>query len=107
MVCGSTVLAQGQFRRYIGAIGWLMYRMHIGTIIVCVGSSTVLATGSFRWQCNASNGVIFIGKSARNLVGRSHVYQHNGNWDHRCIGIIGIVIVGIAALSVCQRYMAV
>ena len=43
----------------MGAIGWSMYRMHIGTIIVCVGSSTVPATGSFGWQYNASNGVVF------------------------------------------------
>ena len=28
---------------HIGTIGWSMYRMHIGTIIVCVGSSTVPA----------------------------------------------------------------
>jgi hypothetical protein len=35
--------------RRIGVISWLMYRMHIGTIIVCVGSSTVPATGSFGW----------------------------------------------------------
>ena len=30
-------------RRRIGTIDRSMYRMHIGTIIVCVGSSTVLA----------------------------------------------------------------
>ena len=33
--------------------------MHIGTIIVCVDSSTVPATGSFGWQYNVSNGVVF------------------------------------------------
>ena len=42
--------------------------MHISTIIVCVGSSTVPATGSFGWQYNASNGVVFVGVSARILV---------------------------------------
>ena len=42
--------------------------MHIGTIIVCVGSSTVPATGLFGWQYNASNGVIFVGVSAQILV---------------------------------------
>ena len=42
--------------------------MHIGTIIICVGSSTVLATGSFGWQCNASNGVVFVGVLARILI---------------------------------------
>ena len=45
-----------------------MDRMHISTIIVCVGSSTVLATGSFGWQYNASNGVVFVGVLARILV---------------------------------------
>ena len=45
-----------------------MYRMHIGTIIVCVGSSTVPAIGLFGWQGNASNGVIFIGILVRILV---------------------------------------
>ena len=53
--------------RRIGAISWSMYRMYIGTIIVCVGSSTVPATGSFGWQCNASNGVISVGVLARQL----------------------------------------
>ena len=32
-------------RRRIGTISYSMDRMHISTIIVCVGSSTVLATG--------------------------------------------------------------
>ena len=44
---------------HIGTIGWLMYCIHISIIIVCVGSSTVPAIGSFGWQYNASNGVIF------------------------------------------------
>jgi hypothetical protein len=35
--------------------------MHIGTIIVCIGSSMVPAAGLFGWQYNASNGVVFIG----------------------------------------------
>ena len=46
-------------RRRIGMIGWSMYRIHISTIIVCVGGSTVPAIGLFGWQYNASNGVIF------------------------------------------------
>ena len=45
-----------------------MDHMHISTIIVCVGSSTVLATGSFGWQYSVSNGVVFVGISARILV---------------------------------------
>ena len=45
-----------------------MDHMHISTIIVCVGSSTVLATGSFGWQSNAGNGVVFVGVLARILV---------------------------------------
>ena len=75
MVYGSTVLAQGQFRRRIGTNSCLssgnssfIGRRLISTTIigiagvsarsvVCVGSSTVPATGSFGWQCNASNGV--------------------------------------------------
>jgi hypothetical protein len=44
----STVQASGGDNRHIGAIGWSMYCIYIGTIIVCVGSSTVLAIGSFR-----------------------------------------------------------
>jgi len=63
----GTIVRSVDHRR-IGAISWSMYRMHIGTIIVCVGSSTVLATGSFGWQYNASNGVVFVGVSARILV---------------------------------------
>ena len=47
---------------------WFVDHRHIGTIIVCIGSSTVPATGSFRWQSNASNGVIFVGVLARILV---------------------------------------
>ena len=39
-------LSVGRDSRRIGAIGWSMYRMHIGTIIVRVGSSTVPAIGS-------------------------------------------------------------
>ena len=46
--------------------------MHIGTIIVCVGSSTVLATGSFGWQYNASNGVVF----RRQIGTESCLYDH-------------------------------
>jgi hypothetical protein len=52
---------QGCNSRRIGIIGWLIYHIYIGTIIVCIGSSTVPVMGSFGWQCNASNGVIFIG----------------------------------------------
>ena len=55
-------------RRCIGTIGCSMDCMHISTIIVCVGSSMVPALGSFGWQCNASNGVIFIGVLVRILV---------------------------------------
>ena len=47
---------------------WFVDHRHIGTIIVCIGSSTVPATGSFRWQSNASNGVIFVGVLAQILV---------------------------------------
>ena len=55
----GTIIWSGRDSRRIGAIGSLMYRMHIGTIFVCVGSSTVPATGSFGWQYNTRNGVIF------------------------------------------------
>ena len=55
----SAIVRSGCDSRHIGAIGWLMYCMHINTIIVCVDSSTVLVIGSFGWQYNASNGVIF------------------------------------------------
>ena len=56
-------------------VGWLIYRMYIGTIVVCVCSSTVLVTGLFGWQCNASNGVIFVGVLVRILV---FVYRRIG-----------------------------
>ena len=45
-----------------------MDRMYISTIIICVGSNMVLAMGSFGWQCNASNGVVFVGILAQILV---------------------------------------
>ena len=67
---------QGRDSRRIGTIGWSMYRMHIGTIIVCVGSSTVPATGSFGWQYNASNGVVFrrrIGTAVVSFVGHGRL----------------------------------
>ena len=80
-------------RRRIGTIDRLMYRIHIGTIIVYIGSSTVLATGLFGWQCNASNGVIFIGKSARNLVGRSYTYRRDPYRNSRYSGAISLSIV--------------
>ena len=57
----GTIVRLGCDNRRIGAIGWLMYYMYISTIIVCVGSSTVLVMGLFGWQYNASNRVIFIG----------------------------------------------
>ena len=88
MVCGSAVPVQGRFRRRIGTNSCLssgnssfMGRRLISitiigitgvsaqsfsrldcrrsTVIVWLGSSTVLATGSFGWQYNASNGVVF------------------------------------------------
>ena len=38
-------LSVGRDSRRISAIGWLIYRMYISTIIVHIGSSTVLAIG--------------------------------------------------------------
>ena len=66
-----------------------MDRMHISTIIVCVGSSTVLATGSFRWQYNASNGVVFVGILARILV-----------FVYRRIGMAVVLFVGHGRLGI-------
>jgi len=74
MHIGTIVRSVGDSRR-IGAIGWSMYRMYIGTIIVCIGSSTVPAIGSFGWQYNASNGVVFVGVLARILV-LVYTFQH-------------------------------
>ena len=62
--------------------------MHIGTIIVCVGSSTVPATGLFGWQGNASNGVVFVGVLVRILV-----------FVHRCIGTAVVLFVGHGRLG--------
>ena len=65
-----------------------MYRMHIGTIVVCVGSSTVPAIRSFGWQYNASNGVVFrrqIGTESCRRVG-SHAYRReilSGSYAYR------------------------
>ena len=70
-----------------------MYRMHISTIIVCVDSSTVPAIGLFRWQYNASNRVVFVGKSARNLVGRLQAYRYNQYRNSRHSGAISLSIV--------------
>ena len=53
------IVRSGRDSRCIGAIGWLMYCMYIGTIIVYTGSNMVLAIRLFGWQYNASNGVIF------------------------------------------------
>ena len=39
-------LSVGRNSKRIGAIGWLMYHIYIGTIIIRVGSNTVLAIGS-------------------------------------------------------------
>ena len=45
------------------SVGWT-----VGVaVIVWLGSSMVLATGSFGWQCNASNGVVFVGVLAWQL----------------------------------------
>ena len=77
-----STIVQSVDRRRIGMIGCLMDHMHISTIIVCVGSSTVPATGSFGWQCNASNGVIFVGILARILV-YPQAYWHGSCLIHR------------------------
>ena len=45
-MCISTIVQLGYDSRRIGAIGWLIYCMYISTIIVCISSSTVLATDS-------------------------------------------------------------
>ena len=78
IVCGSTVLAQGQFCRRISTKSCLSSSNSsfigcrlISTTIIgitgvlaqlfsqldCIGNNTVTATGLFGWQCNASNGV--------------------------------------------------
>ena len=62
--------------------------MHISTIIVCVGSSTVLVTGSFGWQYNVSNGVVFIGILVQILV-----------FVYRRIGTAVILFVGYGCLG--------
>ena len=64
----GAIIWLGRDSRRISAIGWLMYYIYIGTIIIYVGSSTVPVTGSFRWQYNASNRVVFVGVLARILV---------------------------------------
>ena len=97
LLCGSMVLAQGQFRRRIGTnsclssgnssfiscrlisttiigIAGVLARSfgqldcRHSTVVVWLGSSIVPATGSFGWQCNASNRVVFVGVLAQILV---------------------------------------
>ena len=51
----------------------------------------MLATGSYS-----------VGKLVWNLIGRLHAYWHDSNREYRRIGIISIIIAGIAALSVCR-----
>ena len=64
----GTIVQSGCDSRRIGAIGWSIYRMHIGTIIVCVGSSTVPATdGDSRLNIEL----------VYQLVGRSQAYRRD------------------------------
>ena len=64
------------------SVGWT-----VGVaVIVWLGSSTVPATGLFGWQCNASNGVVFVGVSARILV-----------FVRRRIGTASCLSVGVLA----------
>ena len=56
MIAGVLALLVGQYIVYILAR------------LLSVSSSTVLATGLFRWQYNASNGVVFVGVLARILI---------------------------------------
>ena len=65
-----------------------MYYIYIGTIIIYVGSSTVPATGSFGWQYNVSNGVVFIGILVQILV-----------FVYRRIGTAVILFVGHGRLG--------
>ena len=67
--------------------------LSVGQYIVCisaqllsVGSSMVPATVSFRWQYNASNGVVFIGILAQILI-----------FIHRCIGTAVVSFIGVLA----------
>ena len=39
----GTIVRSGRDSRRISAIGWSIYCMHIGTIIICVSNSTVPA----------------------------------------------------------------
>ena len=59
MVKYRACLSVGRNSRRIGAIGWLMYYIYIGMIVIYIGSSIVPAIRSFRWWYNASNRVIF------------------------------------------------
>ena len=78
----GTIVRSGRDSRRIGAIGWSMDRMHISTIIVCVGSSMVLATGSFGWQGNASNRVVFIGVLAQILIFVRRLWAFRDAYDY-------------------------
>ena len=79
---GSAVPALGSDSRpnirsliYQLVVGSQVYRRnrlvnynHSSIVIICSGSSTVPAIGSFRWQYNASNRVIFVGILVQILV---------------------------------------
>ena len=57
------------------SVGWT-----VGVaVIIWLGSSTVPATGSFGWQCNASNGFVFrrhIGTAVVSFVGHRRLGTH-------------------------------
>ena len=63
------------------------------TAVVWLGSSTVPVIGLFRWRYNASNGVIFVGKSVRNLVGRLQAYRCDQYHNSRHSGAISLSMV--------------
>jgi hypothetical protein len=62
--------------------------MHIGTIIVYIGSSTVPAIGSFGWQYNASNRVIF-----RRQISAESYYRVSSQ------GILVTAVIGFVAAA--------
>ena len=130
MVCGSTVLAQGQFRRQIGTeschrVGSQAYQLQqlSGLAAADTGSSFfVLVAGASGGSDSGQAYSLPISRSVNRrrtgtiirsidrrcirtiirLVDCKRTGMIIRSVDRRCISAISIVIAGIAALSVCQ-----
>ena len=81
----GTIVRLGCDSRRIGTIGWLMYYMHIGTIIVRVGSSIVPAIGlglqAYRREVLSTGIVPQVYRRGVYQI-RAAVQAYLGQWNH-------------------------